>query len=70
MKSIKDKAAEVFPSHCNANTDASNFKKRIGFEAGANYVLDAIIECMPKTHSFNPNEVIDIIASVIKELKK
>ena len=40
------------------------------FEAGANYVLDAITECMPKTHSFNPNEVIDIIASRIKELKK
>ena len=40
------------------------------FEAGANYVLDAITECLPKTHSFNPNEVIDIIASRIKELKK
>jgi len=39
-------------------------------KAGANYVLDAIIECLPKTHSFNPNEVIDIITSRIKELKK
>ena len=39
-------------------------------KAGANYVLDAITECMPKTHSFNPNEVIDIIASRIKQLKK
>jgi len=39
-------------------------------KAGANYVLDAITECMPKTHSFNPNEVIDIIANRIKELKK
>jgi len=38
-------------------------------KAGANYILDAIIECLPKTHSFNPNEVIDIIASRIKELK-
>lgn len=43
---------------------------KITFEAGANYVLDAIIECMPKTHSFNPNEAIDIIANRIKELKK
>ena len=39
-------------------------------KAGANYVLGAIIECMPKTHSFNPNEAIDIIASRIKQLKK
>lgn len=38
--------------------------------AGANYVIDAMIECLPKTHSFNPNEVIDIITSRIKELKK
>ena len=42
MKSIKEKAIEVFPRHCNANTDASNFKKRIGFNSGANYVLDEI----------------------------
>ena len=40
------------------------------FEAGANFVLDAITECLPKTMSCNPNEVIDIIASIIKELKK
>ena len=39
-------------------------------KAGANYVLDAITECLPKTHSFSPNEVIDIIANRIKELKK
>ena len=32
-------------------------------------VLSAIIECMPKTHSFN-HEAINIIASRIKELKK
>ena len=38
--------------------------------AGANFVIDAMIECLPKTHSFNPNEVIDIITSRIKELKK
>ena len=40
------------------------------FEQGANYVLDAITECLPKTMSCNPNEVIDIIVSMIKELKK
>ena len=39
------------------------------FEAGENYVLDAITECLPKTHSFNSNEVIDIIANRIKQLK-
>ena len=47
-----------------------NFQLEMAFEHGANYVLSAITECMPKTHSFNPNEVIDIIASRIKELKK
>lgn len=40
MKSIKEKSLEVFPEHCNAYTDARNKDKRIGFEAGANYVLD------------------------------
>ena len=39
-------------------------------KAGANYVLDTITECLPKTHSFNHNEVIDFITSRIKELKK
>lgn len=42
MKSIKEKAIEVFPRHCNANTDYFNFKKRIGFNCGANYVLEQI----------------------------
>ncbi len=70
MKSIKEKAREVFPEHCNYFTSSDNERKRIGFVAGANYVLDAITECLPKTHSFNPNEVIDIIASMIKQLKK
>ena len=67
MKSIKEKAKEY------ANTKHTNLNLidivSWDFQAGANYVLDAIIECMPKTHSFNPNEAIDIIASRIKELK-
>ena len=71
MKSIKEKAKEyrrvikVINEHESiVDTEGSEM-----FKAGANYVLDAIIECLPKTHSFNPNEVIDIIASRIKELK-
>ena len=39
-------------------------------KAGANYVLDEIIDCLPKTSAFNPNEVIDIITSKIKQLKE
>ena len=70
MKSIKEKSLEVFPEHCNYFTSSDNERKRIGFVAGANYVLDAITECLPKTMSCNPNEVIDIIVSMIKELKK
>lgn len=42
MKSIKEKAEEFYPGHCNAYTDARNEDKRIGFEAGANYVLGEI----------------------------
>ena len=64
MKSIKEKAeewADMYPSCGMADKS---------FTEGANYVLDAIIECMPKTHSFNPNEAIDIIVNRIKELKK
>lgn len=42
MKSIIEKAEEIYPGHCNAYTDANNKIKRIGFEAGANYVLGEI----------------------------
>lgn len=48
MKSIKEKAIEVFPRHRNANTDYSNFNKRVGFNSGANYVLDAIQSCIDR----------------------
>lgn len=80
MKSIKEKAEEY--GYTNWQSDEYHDGASEGlefdpightqktFEAGANYVLSAIIECMPKTHSFNPNEAIDIIASRIKELKK
>ena len=44
MKSIKEKAKEVFPGHCNYYTNSCNEKKRIGFEVGANYVLQQIEE--------------------------
>lgn len=47
MKSIKEKAVEVFPRHCNATTDDSNLKKRIGFNSGANYVLEQIEKELP-----------------------
>jgi hypothetical protein len=75
MKSIKEKAEEY--SFIKQGIDPSgiqyrdfNINKQEGFEAGANYVLDAITECLPKTMSCNPNEVIDIIVSMIKQLKK
>ena len=71
MKSIKEKSNEYANEQdLRMAYNGSCDNCRQGFEAGANYVLFAIIECMPKTHSFNPNEAIDIIASRIKELKK
>ena len=42
MKSIKEKSLEVFPEHCNYTTSSDNRRKRIGFVAGANYVLEQI----------------------------
>ena len=68
MKSIKEKAEENLEQ--NKDEILCVYDRYAGFVDGANCVLDAIIECMPKTHSFNPNETIDIIASRIKELKE
>lgn len=75
MKSIKEKAKEYAFIRQGIDSVGIQFRefntnKQDGFEAGANYVLDVIIECLPKTHSFNPNEVIDIVVNRIKELKK
>lgn len=68
MKSIKEKSIEYAKTK---HTD-QNLIKIVSwdFEAGANYVLDEIMDCLPKTSAFNPNEVIDIIASKIKQLKE
>ena len=67
MKSIKEKAEEVFPGHCNATTDDSNLKKRIGFIAGANYVLDEIENSLQE---FSNHEDSLIISRIIEQLKK
>lgn len=65
MKSIKEKAEEVFPKHCNATTDDSNLKKRIGFNSGANYVLEEI----EKLVKFNRWAAQDLY-ELIEQLKK
>ena len=75
MKSIKEKAIEVFPRHCNANTDLSNFKKRIGFNSGANYVLEEIENVIKYDrilgHPFPSLEIrYNQIISLIEQLKK
>jgi hypothetical protein len=67
MKSIKEKAEEYARDYL--FSPLPQRAPNVHFEAGANYVLDVIIECMPKTHSFNSNEAIDIIVSRIKQLK-
>ena len=68
MKSIKEKAEEFYPGHCNAYTDARNKDKRIGFEAGANYVLDEIEKCV-KSSSISRLKI-DTIKQIIEQLKK
>lgn len=54
--------------HANAQFDCFNMIDAVEF--GANYVLNEIMDCLPKTSAFNPNEVIDIITSKIKQLKE
>ena len=64
MRSIKEKAQEwayMYPSCGMADKS---------FQAGADYVLNEIMDCLPKTSAFNPNEVIDIIVGKIKQLKE
>ena len=77
MKSIKEKSLEVFPEHCNAYTDAHNKDKRIGFEAGANYVLEQIENFMKGLDLGNSAEEkfykLDVLADIhgfIEQLKK
>ena len=70
MKSIKEKSVEHLNSVYAGYDDVLKKLVKEGYVSGANYVLDAIIECLPKTHLFNSNEAIDIITSRIKELKK
>ena len=65
MKPIKEKAVEIYPGHCNAYTDANNKIKRIGFEAGANYVLEQI-ESLTKYNRWSAQDLYDLI----EQLKK
>lgn len=74
MKSIKEKAIEVFPRHCNATTDYSNFKKRIGFNSGANYVLECLeraIESNESTFVYSREKYIkvQVLNELIEKLK-
>lgn len=77
MKSIKEKAVEVFPGHCNAYTYESNMKKRIGFISGANYVLGELEAFMKNLYLGKSAEEkfykLDVIADIglfIEQLKK
>ena len=47
MKSIKEKAEDVFPDHCDDSMHELNIKMRIGFGAGANYVLECFESILP-----------------------
>ena len=65
MKSIKEKAIEIFPEHCNFYTNSCNERKRIGFEAGANYVLDVIEEFIKHDFVYEGS-----LKRLIEQLKK
>jgi len=70
MKSIKEKAVEIYPGHCNAYTDANNKIKRIGFEAGANYVLEQIEKVLQGDLNSHSAFKLKCIKQIIKELKE
>jgi len=69
MKSIKEKAEEVFPEHCNFYTNSCNERKRIGFEAGANYVLEQIEQLIYEKHVEGNLPLFDL-THLIDKLKK
>lgn len=77
MKSINEKAEEYAKEFIEpfvlyySQDEVKQFEAQHedSFEAGANYVLNEIMDCLPKTSAFNPNEVINIIMSKIKQLK-
>lgn len=65
MKSIKEKAIEMYPEHCNAYTNSGNERKRFGFYTGANYVLDVIEEFIEHNLVYEGN-----LKRLIEQLKK
>lgn len=69
MKSIKEKAKEVFPEHCNFYTNSCNERKRIGFEVGANYVLEQIEQLIYEKHVEGSLPLFDL-THLIDKLKK
>lgn len=70
MKSIKQKAEEFYPGHCNAYTDARNEDKRIGFEAGANYVLDEVEQVVQGDLNSHSAFKLKCLKQIVEELKK
>lgn len=71
MKSIKEKAKEVFPEHCNFFTNSNNERKRKGFEIGANYVLEQIEKLINNQNwcAF-PKQSREELKEFIEQLKK
>ena len=67
MKSIKEKSLEVFPEHCNYTTSSDNRRKRIGFVAGANYVLEQFENSLQEFSNYEDSL---IISRIIEQLKK
>ena len=75
-KTIKDMAKKFSANAVGTLLDPEGIEygsikelSRTCYALGANAVLDEISSYLPSTPSFNPNEVIDIIVSRIKELK-
>jgi hypothetical protein len=75
MKNIREKSEDVFPDHCDDSMHELNIKMRIGFIAGANYVVDEIENIIKADrilgHPFPSLEMrYNKIISVIEQLKK
>ena len=70
MKSIKEKAEEVFPieEYDSLETELQRRKMRMCYEHGANYVLDEIEKCVKSLSSSRLK--IDTIKQIIEQLKK
>lgn len=68
MKSVKEKAIEIYPAlEGDVSGTSENLVRRNGFQTGANYVLEQIENSLQEFSNFEDSL---IVRRVIEQLKK